>query len=349
MREVAFLLAINPNLRKTKKYSNHHNKVTTIDDARNIVIKIKELEGLSPSSIHNYEKLFNDFDRYFGEKTDIASLTVENARDFVYWQLNSKLQFAMSKRRKNKKKGVSKRTANIYLTYAKSTFSILIKEKIVSENIFDSIGSIKYKEKKIETLTPCDIKKLLRSLDKSLYSEFRMYVLIHTILDSFGRINEVLSIRINDIDFDKYAITFSNTKNGKIRIVPVSKKTIKLLKDLIEEVEEFNSEYIFLTNHGKLMSPDTARKHLRMITSRIGLEHVTGFHIFRHSASEMFLKQNGSIRVLQKILDHSDLSTTSRWYAHVLDETVRKQHDEFSPLNLIEEATVRKTKTRRAR
>lgn len=321
-------------------------KIFTIDDARKIVLRQKRLEGLSESTLAQYEKLFNDFDRFFGDKTDVASLTVQDAKDFMYWQLNDKVQFLKHKYRKNKKKGVSVRTANTYLSYAKSSFRILVHEEIVEENIFKDINNIKEKEKKIKTLSAKEINKLLRSLNKGWYSEFRMYVLIHTLLDSFGRIGEVLSLRKQDIDFEKHAITFTNTKNGKLRIVPITKKTVKLLEELMEETEEFESEYIFLTHHGNPLSPDAARKHLRDVAGRIGLEHITGFHIFRHTASEMFLRQSGSMRVLQKILGHSELSTTSI-YAHVLDETVKSQHEQFSPLNLIDDKERRKTRTRR--
>ncbi len=215
----------NPKYRKTKKYTGQlATKIFTIDDARKIVLKIKQLDGLSENSIAQYEKTFNDFDRFFGDKTDIASLTREDARNFMYWQLNEKIQFRNHKYRKNKKKGVSIGTANTYLTYAKSTFNILVGEEIVEENIFENINNIKDKEKKIDTLTVQEINKYLRSLNKGWYSEFRMYVLIHTLLDSFGRINEVLCIRKQDIDFDKHAITFTNTKNGRLRIVPITKK-----------------------------------------------------------------------------------------------------------------------------
>ncbi|MEX3711229.1 tyrosine-type recombinase/integrase [Cytobacillus horneckiae] len=337
----------NPKFRKTKRYTNRLvTKIFTIDDARNIVIKVKKLEGLSTYTIDNYEKLFNDFDRFFGEKTDVATLTRDDAKEFIYWQLNDKIQFLNHKYRKVKPKGVSVSTVNTYINYAKATFTVLVNEEIVEENIFENVNNIKEKEKKIETLSVEDIKNFLRSLNKSWYSEFRMFVLVHTLLDSFGRINEVLSIRIDDIDFEKQAITFQNTKNGKIRIVPISKKTIKLLEELIEETEDFESEYLFLTHHGNPMSPDTARKHLRGLSKRVGLEHITGFHIFRHTASEMFLRQNGSMRVLQKILGHAEISTTSI-YAHVLDQTIKQQHEQFSPLNLIDDKERRKTRTGR--
>ena len=78
----------------------------------------------------------------------------------MYWQLNEKIQFRNHKYpKKTKKKGVSIGTANTYLTYAKSTFNILVGEEIVEENIFENINNIKDKEKKIDTLTVQEINK----------------------------------------------------------------------------------------------------------------------------------------------------------------------------------------------
>ena len=138
--------------RKTKRYTSHQlvEKIFTIDDARNIVLRLKKLEGLSESTLQNYEKIFNDFDRYFGDKTDVSTLTPEDARNFMYWQLNEKVQFAEHKYRKNKKKGVSKGSANTYLNYAKVVFNVLSAEGIVEENIFVNFDKIKEREKKIE-------------------------------------------------------------------------------------------------------------------------------------------------------------------------------------------------------
>jgi integrase/recombinase XerD len=55
----------NPKYRKTKRYTDQlATKIFIVDDARNIVLKIKQLEGVTPNTIFQYEKLFNDFDRF---------------------------------------------------------------------------------------------------------------------------------------------------------------------------------------------------------------------------------------------------------------------------------------------
>ncbi|WP_052728573.1 tyrosine-type recombinase/integrase [Domibacillus tundrae] len=185
----------------------------------------------------------------------------------------------------------------------------------------------------MDTLSDQEITKLLNSLDKSWYADFRVYVLIHTLLDSFGRIGEVLALKRQDIDFEHGSIIFNKTKNSLFRIVPVTKKTLNLLEKLIDECKEFESDYIFLTNAGKPLRDDPARKHLHEITQRAGIEKRVHPHIFRHTGSMLFLKNGGSIRVLQKILGHAEISTTMI-YAHVLDDTIKVSMNSLVRLNI---------------
>jgi hypothetical protein len=64
---------------RTKKYTrNYFDKPFTIDDARSFVLKVKKLEGCTDSTLRNYEKVFNDFNR----KTNVKTLTIDDARNY---------------------------------------------------------------------------------------------------------------------------------------------------------------------------------------------------------------------------------------------------------------------------
>ncbi|GIO22495.1 tyrosine-type recombinase/integrase [Oceanobacillus sp. J11TS1] len=331
-----------PQDRKTKSYKKI-KRTYSIDDARNFVIKIKELEGLSKNTIHGYEKFWNDMDRFFDEKMNVADLTADDARDFMHWQLYEKTPFLKSIRYDPTKKGISPVSANTYLTYGKTSFKILEQEGITT-NIFSSIPKIKERQKKVDTLTVNELNKLFKSMDKGIYTEFRDYVACFVMLDSFGRVDEVLSVKKTDIDFQHKSITFQRTKNRRVRTIPLTNQSMKLIEELLDETEDFESEYLFLSVFGTRLRPDTFRKHLREIVERSGIKKRVHPHLFRHTASKMFLEQNGSIRVLQQILDHADSSTTAR-YAHVLDDTVKAQHKQFTPINMLKKKA--KTRTKR--
>jgi integrase len=50
------------------------------------------------------------------------------------------------------------------------------------------------------------------------------------------------------------------------------------------------------------------------------------FHDNRHTAATLVLKATGNLKIVQRLLRHSDIATTSK-YAHVMDEDVRRAMD----------------------
>jgi integrase len=45
------------------------------------------------------------------------------------------------------------------------------------------------------------------------------------------------------------------------------------------------------------------------------------FHDFRHNLATKVLRETGNLKLVQRLLNHSDIATTTR-YAHVLDDEV---------------------------
>lgn len=328
-----------------KKRTTSVSKGMTFKQGRDLVFRVKKLEGCSPRTIENYNKVFNDFQQCFGGRKHINNVTVDDARKFIEWQLNEKVQFLNARGRRERKIGVSVVSANTYLGFAKGAFEVFVQDGIIETNPFRPLKKIKEQERKVDTLTPLEIKEILKALDKTWYADFRDFVVIHAMLDTFGRINEICNLQKDDIDYESGAVTFQKTKNNRFRIVPVSSKMLRLIDQLNDETEEFDSPYIFLSNQGKRLHPDTFRKHLREVVAKTTITKRVHPHIFRHTASTLFLAEGGSIRALQKILGHRDISTTMI-YGHMLDSTIKDQHERFSPLRSIEMAEQIKTRTR---
>lgn len=317
----------------------------TFKQGRELVIRIKKLEGRSKMTLDGYNKIFNDFERCFGVRKHINNVTVDDARNFIHWQLHEKTQFLKSRFRKDKKIGVSIPSANSYLRSAKAAFEVFVKDEIIESNPFRPLNKIKTQQRPVETLTPNEIKEILKVLDKTWYADFRDYVVIHVMLDSFGRVNEICNLKKTDVDYERGAITFQETKNSKFRIVPVSNKMLRLFEQLNDETKEFDSPYIFCSNRGDMLHPDTFRKHFREVVAKTNLAKRVHPHIFRHTASTLFLTEGGSIRALQKILGHSEITTTMI-YSHMMDSTIKEQHERFSPLKAIEMSEQIKTRTK---
>jgi len=103
---------------------------------------------------------------------------------------------------------------------------------------------------------------------------------------------------------------------------------------LIKENEEFETEYIFVTNFGEQMDRNHFRKRLKKYTEEAGITKNVHPHLFRHTGATMFLEAGGDICYLQMLLGHSDLRMVMR-YTHLSKRALISQHDKFSPLNEI--------------
>ncbi|MCT2094927.1 tyrosine-type recombinase/integrase [Staphylococcus epidermidis] len=304
------------------------------DVIRKIVTEEKELQNFSQNTISNYNKVFNSLNDYFGDDINPFELSEQNAKDFVKYLKDSHIHYYDKIHKKGVKRGLKPSTVNSYIKLCKSTYETLLNLGYVKYNPFYNIKCLKRQNEKIKTVPTSDLKKLIENLDKNYYTDFRMYVAIHVFLDTFGRIDEVLNITIDDIDFEKKTIFFPVTKNNESRYVTISNKTKNLIVELIEETSNMNESYLFISVNGGRFTNQAFRNQLKKYCSQFKIKTNITPHSLRHTASMLFLENGGNIRVLQKILGHRKLSTTEI-YAHVSENLMSIQKENYSPINQI--------------
>lgn len=171
------------------------------------------------------------------------------------------------------------------------------------------------------------------------------------------RQNEMLSLRIKDLDFELSTITVRSGKGDKDRVTPLPEKLKPYLQEQIRKAEKqhrrdledgFGEVYLpyalarkypnaaketawqFLFPSSSI-GPDPRtgvlrRHHLHESSLRKALTNArraSGIckpvkcHTFRHSFATRLLQQGCDLRTIQKLLGHSDVRTTEI-YTHVL-------------------------------
>jgi len=185
------------------------------------------------------------------------------------------------------------------LKYA--SLSFFFREILKQPYNFEEVP-IKKKEKGLPKVISKEmIKKLIDSTENIKHK------LIVKILYSSGlRLSELLNLKRKDIDFDRNTIHVKKGKGKKDRITLISNDLkIDLLKYYSNY--QFKTEYILEGRKGKY-----TKKSVQKVLENLGKKNkikVTP-HMLRHSFATHLLEQGTDIRLIQKLLGHSNLNIT---------------------------------------
>ncbi|MES1030900.1 tyrosine-type recombinase/integrase [Bacillus velezensis] len=336
--------------RVKRKMKMERTNIHSIEELFERLVRAKRAENVVQETIDKYMRAcryLSDYAEEIGVSADIRHIDVDFARGFVSWLINDKIKFDGHnfKLDEHKTQGLSPRSVNDYIKTIRTFFRFLIDEDLAMENPFLKLKLLTEPQDVIEILTKSELRQLLAAPYLRSYPEFRDFVIMTCLIDSLCRVGEILSLKIENVDFSSNFLILegTNTKTRKGRLIPLQGRTVRLIKELIKENEEFDSEYVFLANYGEKMTTNNFRQRLNNYADRAGIKKRVHPHLLRHTGATMFLEAGGDIRHLQMILGHNDLRMIKR-YTHLSGKSLKEQHDKFSPLVQISSKAGRKRK-----
>ncbi len=211
----------------------------------------------------------------------------------------------------------------------------LIIENIIQDDPSESLQSPKKWERLPKALSIAEVKSMLeKSEPKKLQgpAAVRDYVMIELLYSSGLRVSELISLRLEDIHFDAGFLRVIG-KGSKERIVPVSDRALTKIKNYIKQerieiLKKKSSPYLFITGRG---GPMTRQRFWQTIKKTgAGLGMILSPHTMRHSFATHLLEGGADLRSLQKMLGHSDISTT-QVYTKVTTERLKKVYSKHHP------------------
>ncbi|EAH9986993.1 tyrosine-type recombinase/integrase [Campylobacter upsaliensis] len=280
----------------------------------------------SNNTIMLYERVLNEFREYsldFQDKIELKEVKNTYILNFLaYLEMKSK----------NINKKLSKKTKLTYLRVITSFFTFISEN---NEDLFEfSFNFSKFnvrnkkREEKLEYLNDDEVQRLINVLEKQKikkdnYASFRNAFLVKLMLYAGLRISEALKVRLCDFSEDKEGMLkiCIFAKGGKEQFAYVKKDYVDDELDYFKEHLK-EQDYIMQTNTGKLLN----RSNAFIIVNRIYVKALIskkGLHLLRHSLAMKLISQNINLVVIQKILRHASMQTTTI-YAKANSEMVRK-------------------------
>lgn len=150
--------------------------------------------------------------------------------------------------------------------------------------------------------------------------------MIALIYSSGLRLSELLGLRVRDVDLARLSIHVKEGKGGKDRITIFSDKIADDLKRFMKGKR--GEEYLFLSSgkdrYGRShpLSGRTVQKVLERAIRRAGISKKASPHDLRHSFATHLLENGISLRHIQALLGHKNITTTSI-YTKVYDPKLK--------------------------
>ena len=266
------------------------------------------IRGYSPDTCKAYLTCMRQFVAYFMRPPD--ELTIEHVRQYqVHLIGGSKVSYSK---------------LNQTVAAVKFFYGVTLKK----DWRIDLIPYHKTPRRLPEVLSVEKVAAVLDSL-----SNLKHRAILMTLYAAGLRAREVLHLKVTDIDSHRMVIRVDQGKGRKDRYVMLSSRLLKLLR---EYWEKYRPQTWLFPNprRDKPMSTKAVNRIVAAAQKAAGIRGRVFPHLLRHSFATHLLEQGTNICVIQKLLGHRCLRSTSR-YTHVAKNYL---HQTRSPLDLIPQA-----------
>ena len=139
------------------------------------------------------------------------------------------------------------------------------------------------------------------------------------------RVSELISLKTTNVDLENGIITCGASRK---RSVPMSAAATKAVSEYItfirrQMIRDLNEEILFVNVNGSPMTRQGFWKLLKGYKQKAGIQKNITPHTLRHSFAAHMLQNGTDMKSVQKLMGHSDLSTTGM-YAEFADCVPRK-------------------------
>jgi integrase/recombinase XerD len=156
----------------------------------------------------------------------------------------------------------------------------------------------------------------------------RERILLQTAYACGLRISEVLHLQVTDIDSARMVVNVRRGKGAKDRQVPLSARLLTELRQwwCRHRTKPWLFPGMTDASRQRPMNATSVQRMMKQIVKRAQLKKPASLHTLRHSYATHLLEAGVDVVTLQKLLGHTQLSTTAR-YLHLSRRQMQKMPD----------------------
>jgi integrase/recombinase XerD len=263
---------------------------------RRRMIEDMTIRKFAPKTQSSYIRAVKNFTVFLGRSPDQAS-----AEDLRRYQLH----LASS--------GVATPSLNATVTALRFFFAVTLGRSEITERM----PFVREPRKLPVVLSPEEVTRFLEAAPGLKYR-----AALSVAYGAGLRANEVVSLKISDIDSNRMVIRVEQGKGRKDRYVMLSEHLLALLRAYWKEARP--QGWLFPGRDGVIpLSTRQLNRACHFAAQAAGIDKRVSLHTLRHSFATHLLEQKVDIRVIQVLLGHKKLDTTAL-YSQVATRTIRE-------------------------
>ena len=293
------------------------NTETAITEFRRYLQDVKKASSNTMSSYLRDVRQLGAWLEQDGE-ADFLSLTHTEMQDFLgYLQRIGKSPAS-----------ISRCAASVKCFYA-----YLMESGRVSENPARQLEMDRQKRKLPQILSGKEVELFLEQPDPKDAKGIRDKAMLELLYATGIRVSELINLNVEDVNLS--AGLLRCTTGDKTRMIPMYRVAVKAIQSYLKTVrpamvESAEETALFVNVGGSRMSRQGFWKIVKSYQKKAGIEKDITPHTLRHSFAAHLLENGASIRDIQEMLGHADVSTT-QIYAKVVQNRLTEAYQKAHP------------------
>jgi integrase/recombinase XerD len=186
-----------------------------------------------------------------------------------------------------------------------------------------------------KNITEAQVETLLAAPDTQTTLGLRDRAMLETLYATGLRVSELVGLTLAQVSLDMGVVRVLG-KGSKERLVPLGEESIGWLKRYLSDVRpqlvgDGKSAALFVTARRGPLTRQAFWALLKRLAVKAGIPAASlSPHVLRHAFATHLLNHGADLRVVQLLLGHADITTTTI-YTHVARERLKRLHKEHHP------------------
>lgn len=208
---------------------------------------------------------------------------------------------------------------NVRLAHLKAFFRYVQQEEPMLASQCETVMNIpfeKTQKRPPEYMDEESVSHMLHIVDSESKDGIRHLAILSLLYDSGCRVQELIELKVHDVQFEKGQRIYVHGKGNKYRTIPITASTEKILKKYLKVFPRGKDELLFSNKNGNSLTRQGIRYILQKYAVASKEANPSAFagsaypHLLRHSKATHLVNAGVNVYNVRDFLGHSSIVTT---------------------------------------